>query len=202
MHDLNNLIAQQSLVVKNAERFRDNPDFVDDAIDTIAHSVSRMRRLMEQLSSGSKPPVKRRVNVCSVLSNAIERNSHREPVPEFAGCDEDIMVLADADRLSMVIEHLLRNAQEATAANGQITVDVKTAGGMVVISIVDTGCGMSQEFIRDRLFRPFDSTKGSQSMGIGAYQARDYASALGGRLDVRSAVGEGTTFILRLPLAD
>ncbi|MDH4049064.1 MAG: PEP-CTERM system histidine kinase PrsK [Gammaproteobacteria bacterium] len=202
MHDLNNLIAQQSLVVKNAERFRDNPDFVDDAIDTIAHSVSRMRRLMEQLSSGSKPPVKRRVNVCSVLSNAIERNSHREPVPEFAGCDEDIMVLADADRLSMVIEHLLRNAQEATPANGQITVEVKTAGGMVVISIVDTGCGMSQDFIRDRLFRPFDSTKGSQSMGIGAYQARDYASALGGRLDVRSAVGEGTTFILRLPLAD
>jgi signal transduction histidine kinase len=60
---------------------------------------------------------------------------------------------------------------------------------------------MSQEFIRDRLFRPFDSTKGSQSMGIGAHQARDYAAALGGRLDVSSTVGEGTVFTMRLPLA-
>ncbi len=201
MHDLNNLIAQQSLVVKNAERFRDNPDFVDDAIGTIANSVSRMRRLMEQLSSGSKPPVKRRVRVRSVLDHAIERNEHREPVPVLSDCDTDMMVLADADRLSMVIEHLLRNAQEATAANGRVTVGASRQDGQVIISIADTGCGMSQEFIRDRLFRPFDSTKGSQSMGIGAHQARDYAGALGGRLDVSSTVGEGTVFSMRLPLA-
>jgi putative PEP-CTERM system histidine kinase len=114
MHDLNNLIAQQSLVVKNAERFRENPAFVDDAIGTIANSVSRMRRLMEQLSSGSKPPVKRRVRVCSVLEHAIERNAHREPIPVLTDCDQEMVVLADADRLSMVIEHLLRNAQDAT----------------------------------------------------------------------------------------
>ncbi|MGH8221531.1 MAG: ATP-binding protein, partial [Woeseiaceae bacterium] len=62
------------------------------------------------------------------------------------------------------------------------------------------GCGMTPEFIRDRLFRPFDSTKGSQSMGIGAHQARDYADALGGRLEVSSTVGEGTEFRMILPL--
>jgi putative PEP-CTERM system histidine kinase len=201
MHDLNNLIAQQSLVVKNAERFRDNPNFVDDAIGTIANSVSRMRRLMEQLSSGSKPPVKRRVNLCAVMSHAIERNVNREPVPVLEDCDQDMVVLADADRLSMVIEHLLRNAQEATPATGRVTVQASRNDGTALISIADTGCGMSQEFIRDRLFRPFDSTKGSQSMGIGAHQARDYAAQLGGRLDVSSAVGEGTVFSLRLPLA-
>ena len=112
-----------------------------------------------------------------------------------------MVVLADADRLSMVIEHLLRNAQEATPAGGKVTARAERNGGTVEITIADTGCGMSQEFIRDRLFRPFDSTKGSQSMGIGAHQARDYAAQLGGRLDVSSVVGQGTEFSMRLPLA-
>ena len=71
---------------------------------------------------------------------------------------------------------------------------------MAQIHIADTGCGMSPEFIRDRLFRPFDSTKGSESMGIGAYQAREYVRSLGGQVEVSSEVGTGTTFALRLPL--
>ncbi len=71
---------------------------------------------------------------------------------------------------------------------------------VATISIADTGCGMTQEFIRDRLFRPFDSTKGSQSMGIGAYQARDYIRTLGGQMEVTSEVGVGTTFSVRLPV--
>ena len=61
---------------------------------------------------------------------------------------------------------------------------------------------MTPEFISERLFRPFDSTKGSESMGIGAYQAREYVRMLRGQLDVRSAPGEGTTFTLRLPAAE
>ena len=71
-----------------------------------------------------------------------------------------------------------------------------------MVSIKDNGQGMSSEFIRERLFRPFDSTKGSQSMGIGAYQARDYVRALGGQIEVSSAVGDGTTFSIRLPVSD
>ena len=67
--------------------------------------------------------------------------------------------------------------------------------------ISDTGSGMSPEFVSERLFRPFDSTKGSQGMGIGAYQAREYVRMLGGQLEVKSALGEGSTFSLRLPLA-
>jgi signal transduction histidine kinase len=55
--------------------------------------------------------------------------------------------------------------------------------------------------VRDRLFRPFDTTKGSKGMGIGAYQVREYVTGLGGRLDVRSAVGSGTKIVLRLPRA-
>jgi putative PEP-CTERM system histidine kinase len=202
MHDLNNLIAQQSLVVKNAERFRGNPDFVDDAINTIKNSVARMRRLMEQLTSGSKVPTKRPTDIQQVIQSVLKRTRDRLPAPTLEDCDEDLIVQADAERLSMVFEHLIRNAQEATDEAGSIAITASKSNGIATISIEDSGCGMTQEFIRDRLFRPFDSTKGSQSMGIGAHQARDYARALGGQLDVTSTPGSGTVFNFRLPLSD
>ena len=98
-------------------------------------------------------------------------------------------------------EHLIRNAQDATDDSGTIDVSLVVEGNNAVISISDTGSGMTPEFIRERLFRPFDSTKGSQSMGIGAYQAREYVRQLGGTLEVTSKVGEGTRFDIRLPVA-
>ena len=202
MHDLNNLIAQQSLVVKNAERFRGNPDFVDDAINTIAHSVSRMRRLMEQLTGGSKVATQTPTNIEKVIQDVLKRTGDRNPVPTLEHCDKHMIVQADVERLSMVLEHLIRNAQEATNQEGNITISTDSMDSVATISIADSGCGMTQEFIRDRLFRPFDSTKGSQSMGIGAYQARDYIRTLGGQMEVTSEVGVGTTFSVRLPAGE
>ena len=202
MHDLSNLIAQQSLVVKNAERFRHDPKFIDDTIDTIANSVSRMRRLMEQLTSVTKTPQSSKVALSDVLAAAVGNSTAREPVPTLTCDDRSIYVNADADRLTVVIEHLVRNAQEATPRNGRIEISASIRDGFATVVISDTGSGMSPEFISERLFRPFDSTKGSQSMGIGAYQAREYARMLGGNLDVQSTVGSGTTFSLHLPVAD
>ena len=201
MHDLNNLIAQQSLVVKNAEKYRHNPEFVDDAIDTIANSVSRMRRLMEQLSSSSAQPKTSTVDLAEILDSAIRRAELRLPKPEVTLDGEDLKVRADAERLITITEHLIRNAQDATDDDGRIEVLVSASDSELTISISDTGCGMTPEFIRERLFRPFDSTKGSESMGIGAYQAREYVRQLGGLFEVTSAVGEGTRFDIRLPVA-
>ncbi|MBT8085176.1 MAG: PEP-CTERM system histidine kinase PrsK [Woeseia sp.] len=202
MHDLNNLIAQQSLVVRNAEKFRDNPKFIDDAIDTIAHSVARMKRLMEQLSSGSKVPASRLTDVNEAIGNAVSRCKPLRPTPDIEISSEPMLTRADPERLTTVFEHLIRNAQQATPEDGEITIKAKASNGAIHVSIADTGAGMSQEFIRERLFRPFDSTKGSQSMGIGAYQARDYVRALGGQMEVSSSVGAGTRFSIRLPAGD
>jgi putative PEP-CTERM system histidine kinase len=199
MHDLNNLVAQQSLVVKNAERFRQNPKFVDDAIETIAHSVARMKKLMEQLSTGSQEPAREETDLHEVLRRAVKRSQPRFPEPELHLGNRSITVQADPERLTTVFEHLIRNAQDATDKGGRITVAAELLNGSASVSIGDDGCGMSPEFIRERLFRPFDSTKGSQSMGIGAYQAREYVRALGGHLEVKSEVGVGTTFAIRLP---
>jgi putative PEP-CTERM system histidine kinase len=202
MHDLKNVIAQQSLVVKNAEHFRHNPKFVDDAIDTIAHSVSRMKRLMEQLSSGSKVPQKRPTDLREALTRAVERCNTLQPQPRLELGEGTMLIEADSERLITVFEHLIRNAQEATDADGSVAVEAGVKDGLITVSIADTGEGMSPEFIHERLFRPFDSTKGSESMGIGAYQARDYVRTLSGQMEVSSEIGVGTTFFVRLSTND
>ena len=202
MHDLSNLIAQHSLVVQNAERFRDNPDFVDDAFETIAHSVSRMEHLVSQLSSRPKQPVLKTVDIRDVLGKAAERSMQRRPRPSLEPIAEPVFSQADPEQLAMVMEHLIRNAQEAISDQGSVDVSVSKQVDTVQLTISDTGIGMSPEFVRERLFRPFDSTKGSESMGIGAYQAREYIRSIGGHIDVSSEVGVGTTFLITLPLAD
>ena len=98
-----------------------------------------------------------------------------------------------------MIEHLIQNAQDATDADGDVRVDLSTDGERALVDIVDTGCGMTEEFIRTRLFRPFDTTKGKAGMGIGVYESRHIVSGLGGRLDVTSAPGEGTSIRISIP---
>jgi putative PEP-CTERM system histidine kinase len=202
MHDMNNLIAQQSLVVKNAEQFRGNPEFVDDTIETIAHSVKRMNRLMEQLTSASKAPMTCQTDLRDALGKAAERCQSRRPVPSIDAGRDPILLEADPERLTTVFEHIIRNAQDATDQDGRILVDATVTDETAVVLIRDNGQGMSSEFIRERLFRPFDSTKGSHSMGIGAYQARDYVRMLGGQIKVSSEVGVGTEFAIRVPIGN
>jgi putative PEP-CTERM system histidine kinase len=201
MHDLSNLIAQHSLVVQNAERFRNNPAFVDDAFNTIAHSISRMERLVSHLSGRPKLPASRRLDLREVLKTAVDRSLQQDPAPTFDAGEVPVLARADPEQLATVIEHLIRNAQQAISGAGSVQLGLTAQDGMAQVSIVDTGCGMSPEFVRERLFRPFDSTKGSESMGIGAYQAREYIRSLGGQVEVHSQVGAGTTFSLALPLA-
>ncbi|MGH8318316.1 MAG: XrtA/PEP-CTERM system histidine kinase PrsK [Steroidobacteraceae bacterium] len=201
MHDLRHLIAQQALVVQNAARHRGNPEFFDDAILTIENSVRRMTRLMEELRSGAAVEELHRTELGDICAEAVRRCAAVVPVPSLECRDRDVEVIVNRERLLQVLEHVVRNAQQATAPEGTVTVSVGRAGQQASIEVADSGCGMDAEFIRDRLFRPFDSTKGEQGFGIGAYQAREFARRCGGGVEVESAPGKGTRFILRLPLA-
>ncbi len=200
MHDLKNLIAQQQLLVKNAARHKRNPEFVDDMIATIDNSVQRMTRLLEQLR-GSEAVTRRPLRVLDVLQAEAERTADRKPKarihspPEVTGAH----IAADPQAFAMVLHHLIRNAQDATPEEGVIRVTLELFGNWVIIDVSDTGCGMSEDFIRDHLFTPFDSTKAARGMGIGAFQIRTFAREHGGSVDVESRPGQGTRFRLRLP---
>ena len=98
----------------------------------------------------------------------------------------------------MALYHAIRNAQDATPPDGNVDVAVDSGGAECKVSIVDNGRGMEEEFIRDRLFKPFDSTKGTSGMGIGAYQIRETLNMMGGSVEVASVPGEGTRLTLML----
>jgi putative PEP-CTERM system histidine kinase len=215
MHDLKNLAAQLALIVSNAEKHKRNPEFIDDAISTIAHSTSRMQRLIEQLQRREIQSLPRHVRLSEIAEHACSRCHGRDPQPV---CDEmldEVYVDADPERLTMIVEHVIRNAQDATPAEGSVVVKVGLEAATVdgelldtvrlrvpaaVLTVTDTGAGMTDEFVHERLFRPFDTTKGSKGMGIGAYQVREYVQSLGGRVEVRSELGKGTRVSLRMPL--
>lgn len=200
MHDLNNLVAQQSLIVTNAEKHKRDPEFVDDAISTIAGSVERMKQVMGELKSGGSGSPPKWTELRFILSSAADRCSARQPAPrvELNGVDAGVSV--NAEDFAMVLAHLIRNAQDACSEDGAVEVSLRQSGGNATITVADNGTGMSAEFIRDRLFRPFDSTKGSQGMGIGAYQAREFARKIGGDLSVQSRLGEGTKVLITFPI--
>jgi putative PEP-CTERM system histidine kinase len=219
MHDLKNLAAQLALIVSNAEKHKHNPAFVDDAISTIANSTERMQRLIQQLQRRELQSLSRRISISAVARNAAERCAERAPVPTCIGADDDVWVEADPERLTMIVEHVIRNAQDACGDDGCVCVIVDAEGGnenavaqptetatqvtvpVATLTVVDDGAGMSAEFVRERLFKPFDTTKGSKGMGIGAYQVREYVRTIGGRVDVASVEGQGTRITLRVPLS-
>ena len=222
MHDLKNLAAQLALIVSNAERHKRNPEFVDDAIGTIANSTARMQRLIEQLQRREIQGATQRIALAEVARRAAQHCAARMPVPVVQPDAVDVVVECDPERLGVIVEHVIRNAQDATPEDGSVTLGVGVGAvgsppdqGLsatdtnarlrvphAVLTVSDTGSGMSREFVQDRLFKPFDTTKGSKGMGIGAYQVREYVQSLGGRVEVESERGRGTQFRLLLPLAE
>ncbi|NND69830.1 MAG: PEP-CTERM system histidine kinase PrsK, partial [Halioglobus sp.] len=105
-------------------------------------------------------------------------------------------------RLLAVFGHLISNAQDATADDGRVEVRLKENSGAALVEIEDTGVGMDEDFIRQRLFKPFDSTKGLTGMGIGAFESRDFIRSLGGDIRVQSIPGEGSLFRVSIPGSD
>ena len=106
---------------------------------------------------------------------------------------------ADRLQLTTVFGHIIQNAQEATADSGRVTVRSTTINDQVDIEIEDTGTGMNTDFIREKLFKPFNSTKGLTGMGIGLFESREYIRSIGGEINVKSTPEKGTEFSIKLP---
>lgn len=202
VHDLKNIAAQLALVVANAARHKSNPAFVEDAFQTVANATERMNRLLAQLRKGGTPPVGTSgpVALAAAVRQAVDACSGRRPLPVTRpAADDDPWVRVDQERLVAVLEHLIQNAQEAAGADGWVEASVCSEDRMAVVAIRDNGCGMDEPFVREKLFRPFTTTKGNAGMGIGVYESREFARTSGGELTVASQPGKGTTFFLRLP---
>ncbi len=201
VHDLKNLVAQLDLVVDNSKRHLHKPGFIEDALQTVGSASAKMNRLLGQLRKGrAEGRAARSVNLCDVLEEVVAARSQAKPEPVLEACSRELRIVADRDRLSAVIEHLIQNAQEATAPDGHVTVRMSGDGDWVLVEVQDNGCGMDAEFVAQRLFKPFDTTKGNAGMGIGVYESREFVHALGGKITVESAPRHGTLFRVKLPI--
>jgi len=205
IHDIKNMVAQLSLMVKNAEKHRHNPDFIDDMIETTQNSVSKLEKLIAQLRTGKRSvtqPANKQIDLARLVTNVVADKAVYQPAATFSNeVSQDLFVSADSGRLKTIIGHLLQNAIDATSASGTINVILFSDNHRIILKVIDSGCGMDEQFIRERLFKPFDTTKGSAGMGIGVYESRDYIRKIGGSLSVESTIGVGTTFIVSLPLS-
>lgn len=199
VHDLKNLISQLSLVVSNAARHKSNPLFMENVISTVENSVTKMNRLLARLRDGVQADTRRDVNLAILLEEVVRDAQASRPVPVLDCQAKDLTIAADRDRLASVMGHVIRNAQDATPEHGQVTVRLQKINGHAVVEVEDTGCGMDEVFIRARLFRPFQTTKGASGMGIGVYEAREFVRSLGGDIHVDSRLGEGTVFRIHFP---
>ena len=201
VHDLKNISAQLSLVSANAERHRDNPEFVADAFSTVANARDRLERTLAQLRTAqhrAKAP-HQVFRLAEALRQVVAASHSGRPIPTLEVRGE-ADTTGDPEALKNVLLHLIRNAQEATPENGHVQLTLYTDDAWAVILVEDDGSGIEEDFLRRRLFRPFQTTKGNAGMGIGLYEARDQIRRMGGRIDVQSQTGEGTRFTIRLPL--
>ena len=200
VHDLKNLVAQLSLMLKNAQRHRDNPEFQQDMLETVANVEARMRGLMTQLQEKRSIDPPRAVELPSLLRAVCALKRGLSPAVELAlQTDEPVEVGAHPQRLERIIGHVVQNALDATPEDGKVVL-MLAAGkdGWARVVVEDNGCGMSPEFVRERLSRPFQTTK-SSGMGIGVFETRQYLEEIGGVLHYDSAVGRGTRVTIELP---
>ncbi|RLP55970.1 MAG: PEP-CTERM system histidine kinase PrsK [Ketobacter sp.] len=199
MHDLKNLIAQQALVVENAAKHKENPAFIEDMIRTIDNSVQRMSSLLKKLQQ-TQPSSGRQLDLKNVVINSVKKCQDRLPPPTLRIMEDSLKVIADEDNLEMIITHVIKNAQEATPTDGYVDVTLRMENDCAYVEVEDNGSGMDSEFVKNRLFRPFDTTKSGKGMGIGVYQTREFIRNLGGDVQVKSEPQIGTTFTICIPL--
>lgn len=201
VHDLKNAASSLNLTLKNLPVHFDDPAFREDALRGIASTVERINSVTTRLSvlrgklelSAVELDLNQLVNETVAALNSLAGMTIQTDLGSVP------QIIADRERLHSVLTNLLLNARDAVSVGGQVTVETHVSDGHVILSVCDTGCGMSDDFVHRRLFRPFQTTK-KQGIGIGMFQTKAIVEAHGGTVQVESGLGKGSTFRVALPI--
>ncbi len=203
-HDIKNVSSQLSMLVANAEMHMQNPDFQRDMLATVQSSVLKIGALLKRLQEPERDlaqtvitPTERIRALIAGLRRPADAHGEARVRLEQDGWTAGVAM--NAASFDAVITHLLDNAVEASAPGEPVRVRIRHEARRLLIDIVDRGSGMTPEFIRDELFRPFGTSK-PDGTGIGAFQSRELLRQAGGDLLVLSQPGAGTTMRLMLPV--
>lgn len=201
MHDIKNLVSQLSLLAANAEKHAENPAFRADMLVTLRNSADKLSALLARLGRYGAGQVAELapIDLVTLARSVAARFEGVHPVALTR--DQPVEVMGNRDALEQALIHLVQNAIDASSPGEPVFLDVTAAGLSGTIEVVDAGKGMSPEFVRTGLFKPFVSSKPG-GFGIGAFEARELVKAMGGRISVESREGLGTRFAVALPIAE
>ncbi|HEX8352871.1 MAG TPA: ATP-binding protein [Pyrinomonadaceae bacterium] len=207
-HDLKNAIAGLSMLVSNMEKQFHREEFRADAVESLREATEKLKRTVARLSepakslSGEYRVAARRADLVPIIRRVLAVNAEpSRPLYDIeANLPERLVATVEPERVENVVENLVINALEAMGAKGgRLTVEAGSLeGDLVFFSVADTGVGMTDEFIRTRLYRPFSTTK-TKGIGLGLFTCREVVEAHGGKLEVDSRPGAGTRFRVVLP---
>jgi putative PEP-CTERM system histidine kinase len=188
-------------MVKNAKRLSHNPEFQADMLMTVENSLERMRQLMLQLREGAAPAGGAVGVELGPIARQLQASAARRGRQLELALQPHVSTRGHAERLERVVGHLVNNALEATQPGQRVWIKLDRLGSHARVEVGDNGMGMSESFVQERLFKPFQTTK-EAGMGIGAYESFQYVQELGGKVSVDSKEGEGTVVTLLLPLIE
>ena len=196
LHDLKNQVSGLSLMLDNAPEYLEDPDFQQDMLDTVRNTVQAMQSLISRLKNLKDKP---QLMIATVQLQTIVDDAVTTAGGAIECQGENLELPADEEEIYKVVLNLLLNAMEASQGELPVQVTYGRREKMAFVEVTDRGCGMSAEFIEEKLFQPFETTK-KHGFGIGLYQCKQIVESHQGRISVQSREGEGTRFTILLPL--
>lgn len=204
LHDLKNYTSTLSLLAQNVKFHGENPEFQRDAFNTIEATVDKMNQLIRHITVVANGLVLTRsdVDISQLLELTLSglKGALGLKGQIFSMLGDLPQVSADPEQLANVFRNLIINACNAVEDEGVVNIETRADNERIYISIRDNGCGMSEEFISTKLFKPLRTTKAA-GWGIGLFQCQQIMNAHGGNITVKSVEGEGSTFTVELPLS-
>lgn len=206
-HDVKNVLNQLSLVVQNAERHGDNPEFQKDMLETVTNAVSRMRGLMASLrpdegpreNEGLKTIKIPEFDVVPCLRETASRWQGTGPQIFVELPSSEVKIRAREETVTSILNQVIQNAVDACGEGGEITLRAERRASELYIDVADNGPGMDADFVESTFFRAFETTK-EGGYGIGGFQIRQMVRDMSGKLEVMTAPGQGTTIRIRIPI--
>jgi putative PEP-CTERM system histidine kinase len=203
VHDLRNSASTLSLMLQNLGKHFGNPDFREDCLRSLSKSVAHINELINRLTllRHELDLHKVETDLNGLISATLTDFTPRDGLSIHQELNLASRVSVDPAQLRKVITNLLLNAHDAVGGHGAVNIGTSQRHDWAVLTLSDTGCGMTPEFLRHSLFRPFHTTK-KNGMGIGMFHSKTIIEAHQGRIEVESELGKGTTFRVLLPLSN
>jgi signal transduction histidine kinase len=205
-HELNEPLGNILGFAQLANKGVDLPSEVRQDLQKIIEASLHSREIVKNLLQFGKPKPQKMVPIQlnGVVEDALylfERRCEKTSIRIERQFDQDLHeVIADQVQMNQVLVNLLANAVPAMPDGGTLTIQTESGPGVVILRVRDSGIGMSEGTL-ERIFDPFFSTKeAKEGTGLGLSVVADIVKAHGGKVNVESAVGNGSTFEITIPL--